>query len=407
MPAIGIIAEYNPFHNGHKYQLKTIRKKFNNAEIIVTMSGSITQRGETAILDKWSRAKTAVANGADLVIELPAVYAIRSAQDFARGGVRLFNSLNIVDNLAFGTEYPEDNRLQKAGEFLETSNAQNLLHEKIKKGLSYATAVTELLKENFGFSEDILREPNTILGLEYIRSIIHTGSAIKPLPLLRKGASHRQENISDNIASGTAIRQEAKKSLPDYEKISEAVPQEILYSLKENFADNNKLLLPLIYSLNNTIINNLQNIYGISEGIENRLLGSLKNPHSLGDILNSMTTRRYTVARCQRAIMYLLLGITHDEMMTFDNMPPQYVRVLAFNDTGRTLLKKIKEASPLPLITKTSDYLNSQDILNNNIHTDLQKMLSIDVKSTNLQGLCFNSPQTNLDFTTSPVYVNT
>ena len=94
-------------------------------------------------------------------------------------------------------------------------------------------------------------------------------------------------------------------------------------------------------------------------------------------------------------------------MMTFDNMPPQYVRVLAFNDTGRTLLKKIKEASPLPLITKTSDYLNSQDILNNNIHTDLQKMLSIDVKSTNLQGLCFNSPQTNLDFTTSPVYVNT
>lgn len=405
MPVTGIIAEYNPFHNGHKHQLKTIREQFNDAEIIVAMSGSITQRGETAILDKWSRAKIAVANGADLVIELPAVYAIRSAQDFARGGVRLFNSLNIVDNLAFGTEYPEDKRLQSAGVFLETSEAQNILHEKIKKGLSYAGAVTEILQEKFSFSEKILREPNTILGLEYIRSMIHTGSAIKPLPLLRKGAGHRQENISDNIASGTAIRQEAKKSIPDYKKISETVPQEILYLLEKNFADSDKLFLPLLYKLNNINICSLKNIYGISEGIENRLLASLKNPHSFGDIINAMTTRRYTIARCQRAIMYLLLGITSDEMMFFDNMPPQYIRILAFNNTGRNLLKKIKEASPLPLISKTSDYLNSQDILNNNIHTDLQKMLSLDVKATNLQSLCFKSPQTNLDFTTSPIYI--
>lgn len=405
MPVTGIIAEYNPFHNGHKYQLKTIREQFNNAEIIVAMSGSITQRGETAILDKWSRAKIAVANGADLVIELPAVYAIRSAQDFARGGVRLFNSLNIVDNLAFGTEYPEDKRLQSAGVFLETSEAQNIIHEKIKKGLSYAGAVTEILQEKFSFSEKILREPNTILGLEYIRSIIHTNSAIKPLPLLRKGAGHRQENISDNIASGTAIRQEAKKSIPDYKKISETVPQEILYLLEKNFADSDKLFLPLLYKLNDINICSLKNIYGISEGIENRLLASLKNPHSFGDIINAMTTRRYTIARSQRAIMYLLLGITCDEMIFFDNMPPQYIRILAFNNTGRNLLKKIKEASPLPLISKTSDYLNSQDILNNNIHTDLQQMLSIDVKATNLQGLCFKSPQTNLDFTTSPVYI--
>ena len=200
--AVGIIAEYNPFHNGHAHQISEI-KKIYDGEIVAVMSGSFTQRGSPAILDKFTRARLAVLGGCDLVFELPFVDAVRSAQDFARGGIRLLESLGVVDTLAFGAEITDLERLKIAAAAFDEKFFTEDLRRLMAQGISYAAAVTKILSKVTGLDEKLLRQPNTILAIEYLRGL---SESISPLIIERVGAAYDDLTLSEKFSSASAIR---------------------------------------------------------------------------------------------------------------------------------------------------------------------------------------------------------
>ena len=206
MTIVGIITEYNPFHQGHLYQIAQIKKIYPDALIIVVMSGSFTQRAMPAVLDKWTRSEHAIAGGADIILELPFVFACRSAQDFARGAVSLLNRLGIVDILAFGAECPDLNALQNIALSIDSPDFQAKLHANIKQGKSYAEALTTASECNSD-APNILLKPNNILAIEYLRSLQLINSPMKPLIIQRHGAAYHDKKINQLNASASAIRQ--------------------------------------------------------------------------------------------------------------------------------------------------------------------------------------------------------
>lgn len=413
--ATGIIAEYNPFHMGHKYQLDCL-KNSGRSDIVVCISGSITQRGELALLDKWQRAEAAVKNGASLVIELPAAFACRSAQDFAAGGVMLLHSLGIIDTLAFGTEYPNLGSLNLAADFQPEAYGEEL-QAKLKKGLSYGAAVSQLTAEKTGLPEAMLREPNTILAIEYLRAI-HRTDGIIPLPIRRTGAGHRAVAPLDGFASGAAIRELVMKG--DFRQLTGLVPAATFAQLQNTamYPDIQKQLPLIIWQLLTMDVAEIASIYGVGEGLEYRLkeaAGQLPCTSSYKTLIRELVTRRYPASRLQRLFMHLLLKNTKTTMQEITAAGPLYIRILAFNHRGRQLLREIRKQSRLPLITRAAEYLNRRDMQHISKFSLRQKMLYLDIAAANLRQLCLaplpcqplneQPPQLYTDFTASPVYV--
>lgn len=413
--ATGIIAEYNPFHMGHKYQLDYI-KNSGRSDIVVCISGSITQRGELALLDKWQRAEAAVKNGASLVIELPATFACRSAQDFAAGGVMLLHSLGIIDTLAFGTEYPNLDSLNLAADFQPEAYGEEL-QAKLKKGLSYGAAVSQLTAEKTGLPEAMLREPNSILAIEYLRAIHRTGGII-PLPIRRTGAGHREVAPLDGFASGAAIRDLVMKG--DFRQLTGLVPAATFAQLQNTamYPDIQKQLPLIIWQLLTMDVAEIASIYGVGEGLEYRLkeaAGHLPCTGSYKTLIRELVTRRYPASRLQRLFMHLLLKNTKTTMQEITAAGPLYIRILAFDHRGRQLLREIRKQSSLPLITRATEYLNRRDMQHISKFSLRQKMLYLDIAAANLRQLCLaplpcqplneQPPQLYTDFTASPVYV--
>ena len=203
MHVTGIIAEYNPFHNGHRYQLEQIRQAYPDSAVIAVMSGSFVQRGQAALLDKWQRAGLAIAGGCDLVLELPFAFACRSAQDFARGGVQLLSRLGIIDTLAFGAETNSLELLAQAARSMESPSFQQQLHKKIANGLAYASAVEKTLSQEA--SSAFIRKPNNILALEYLRAL-RDAPALSPLLIQRQGAGYHSADLKAPLPSASALR---------------------------------------------------------------------------------------------------------------------------------------------------------------------------------------------------------
>lgn len=411
--ATGIIAEYNPFHNGHRHQIGCI-KKLRDGGILACMSGSITQRGEFALLDKWQRAQAAVKNGINLVIELPTIFACRSAQDFASGGVQLLNSLGIVDRLAFGTEYPCMEKLQAAADF-QPDSCPDLLQKKLKQGLSYGAAVSQLTAESTGLSDEMLAEPNTILAIEYLRAL-KDADGITPLPLLRTGAGHNDASVTGAYASGTAIRILTHKG--DFRQLMQAVPSATLSEIENTamYPSTKKQLPLIIWKLLSLDVNEIGASYGVSEGMEYRLKEAACSPScsaSYKALLQELATRRYPATRIQRILMHLLLGNTKDTVA--EMTAPLYIRVLAFDETGRRMLKDIRQKTQLPIVTKMAEYLNRRHLQHTDRLSLLQKMLYMDIAAANLRELCLAPLPSNplgeqpmklqSDLTTSPIYI--
>ena len=269
--AVGIIAEYNPFHAGHAHQISEI-KKFYGGEIVAVMSGSFTQRGEPAILDKFTRARLAILNGVDLVLELPFVAAVRSAQDFARGGIRLLESLGVVDKLAFGAEVTDIEKLKSAASAFEENFFAENLRGLMAQGISYAAAVTKILSEVTGLEEKLLRQPNTILAIEYLRAL---PEKISPLLIKRIGAAYDDLTLQEKFSSASAIRAALREKFPAWEKIAAQVDAETLKILRqEKFPDEKFLFRPLMTKLLTSRVDELRKIYGMTEGLEYRLLNA-------------------------------------------------------------------------------------------------------------------------------------
>ena len=363
--AVGIIAEYNPFHNGHAYQIFEVRKILPNAEIVAVMSGSFTQRGEPAILDKWTRARFAVLNGVDLVLELPFVYAVRSAQDFARGGVNLLAQLGIIDTLAFGAEVSDLEKLKLAAATFSDKNFAEKLKFEMADGTPYAAAVTKILSN---VAQVDIGKPNTILAIEYLRALPKN---ITPL-LIPRGKI---------ISSATSIRHEIYKNPVQWEKIS--VPSNVLTELKSaEFPNEEFLFRPILLKLLTSKLDDLKKIYGMNEGIEFKLIESARQAKNFSELVGGVVNKRFPVSRVKRLLLHFLLNVTFFEV-------GNYARVLAFNERGKKLIKKIQ----IPIITKVAKHLNSKEILFGKIIEPYKKNLTLDLLSTDLRETLFSSPK--------------
>lgn len=351
MKICGIIAEYNPFHLGHLRQIDYVKNVLGAEKIIVVMSGNFTQRGEIAVMDKFTRAKHAVIAGADLVIELPTVFATANAEIFAKGAINILSSLGIVDSICFGVESgATDDYISLAKEMNnETKEFKKILKEKLDGGLSLAKAKFETLKSlGKQFNENLISSPNNILGLEYTKAILNTKSDIKIFPLLRDNI-HNDKTLKKGITSATSIREVIKLGKP--KKAKKSVPPFVFGDFGKYPFDFEKLCLASVITAKNE---DLEKILDCTEGLENRIKAFSKDNLNLEQLVDKVSTKRYTKTRIQRIILSNLLGIRKDFVL--DCLSSKlYAKVLAVNSESKDLIPLACSNSSIPLLTRKSD----------------------------------------------------
>ena len=413
MSTTGIISEYNPFHNGHTRLIQTEKNKYPQTKIIAVMSGHITQRGEFALLDKWTRAKLAVQQGADLVLELPTAFALNSAEYFARGGVELLNRLGSVDYLCCGCEHRETESLEILARLLLSEDFKAPLQEALKKGLSYPQAVTATVKKlSTGLWTDeeklslILTAPNSVLALAYQKALLATGSAMRLHLHLRQGANHNDSEVSSGFASGTAIRRWVREQI-NSELLKEVLPPftyEIFSSdTAKTYPQDMWIFNTAVYKITTSTQSELNTIMNFREGLEHKIFAAIKDVHNLDELIMALKSKRYTYTNLQRSIMYLLLEITKTEMQSYLESGPLYARVLAFNARGQNILRELKQSSSVPVITKLSRYLNPKTPFQKAESSALERMLQLDCLATDLFYLAQGrNDLLHRDFYTSP-----
>lgn len=413
MKVVGIIAEYNPFHYGHNFQIAAVRRQYADACIVAVMSGSFTQRGEPCVLDKWTRACHAVMGGADLVLELPFVFSCRSAQDFARGGISFLSRLAVVDHLSFGTEAQDIGQLAEAAAQIDAAPVQMRLRKYLEAGDSYAKALMQALMEETEISEDTMRAPNNILAIEYLRALHTFAPHITPIAVHRTAAQHGDDRLYTGITSASSIRRVLETAVPPWERLAQAVEPVVLNDLKKQhtlgFSRADSLLDLLRYHLLITDAATLMESYGIAEGIEHRLIRCLKTSSEYRSFLAQTATKRWPQSRIGRLIVHLLLHFKKTQAREFDTCGASYIRPLAFNAYGKALLRTIKRVSPLPIITRTAAFLTSdQRTALTSAHSPLQRMLAFDTRATELRNFILPQRCTQelcTDFITSPKFL--
>lgn len=366
MKISGIIAEYNPFHFGHKYQIDTLKKELDTY-IIAIMSGDFVQRGECAILDKYKRSKIAINNGVDLVIELPFFFSLQSAENFAKGGISILNKLNIVDYLCFGFECEKKEDIVNIAEFQlkYKDEIEELLNYEIKLGKSYAVAYKNACVEiNNKYRvleiEDDFFISNNILSIEYVKNLILSKSKIVPFPIKRKGKNYNDEDYNtEEQLSASAIR----KAIYDnnFEKIKNFIDKntfnELKNSVKNNILPNEKVILEILKY--NILINqiNPENIVNYENGILNLIRKNIYSVNSIEELAEKIQSKRYKKVRIKRFIYNYLLNINND-IKEFYSKDIEYITVLGFNENGQNLIKEIKNKSKLEIITTNKSAQN-------------------------------------------------
>lgn len=376
--AVGIICEFNPFHNGHKHLIQQA-KSLTNEPVVVVMSSSFTQRGEVAITDKFSRTKSALLGGADLVIELPVVYAVSNAEVFAKSGVKILSSFTELNYLSFGCETNNIELLSKAASAHKNMAIQAIVAKEMQNGSYYPKALETAVREIYGNDiANILATPNNVLAVEYLKAL---PDIIKPLPIQRKGVQHDSKTTSNNIASASYIREKLKKG----EDISDFVPYK---PCELAFPEN--LEIAMLYKLRSMTANEIENLPDVTEGLENRIYSAIHKYNSIQEILFAVKSKRYTLARLRRILISALLGITKETQ----KIAPCYARVLGFTKDGEKILKSCN----LPIITSVKKGLS--------MGSDIENLLKAEVFATNVFSLATNPPQkSNADFTTPIIKV--
>ncbi len=412
MKVLAIIAEYNPMHNGHIYQISEAKKLISPDYCIAIMSGNFTQRGELSLLSKWEKAAIAVKCGLDLVIELPTVFACNNAEYFAKGAVEILNRLKTVTHLAFGSECGDIKTLSETSEFLITydDNISHKIKELSKSGISYFEAqkkAVAALSNSNRFA--IFSNSNDILAIEYIKKMKLTDSTIMPVAIKRCGGAFNSINTKQNaFLSATAIRNflSQKENFNSYENIENFVPIETLKALKsgsyKEFQKRDELYFAMLGA---NILNentDLAQIFSITEGLENRILRCFKESASLSSLKQKLYSKRYAKSRINRSLSHILLGITKKDISDMLNLRPYYARILAFNAAKTELLKTVKKnkADDLPLITNLNKEINQPALKNN-------PLLNFDIKASNIFALLtLQSFYDCSDLTHSPVKID-
>lgn len=348
MKISGIICEYNPFHNGHLYHIRETRKN-GATHIVAVMSGNFVQRGDTAIMDKLDRARLAVRSGADLVIELPVQYCLSSAEYFASGAVWLLNSLGAVDELSFGSECGDVQKLQKALEAVELTavSRSDDIRKIMEKGYTYPRALTSVLNGINAEAADIISEPNNLLAIEYMRALKKFSSGMKPYTIKRINAAHDGLTAGNGYASASYIREKlaAERRASAISEYTTSIWTEAVGNAirKGETASLSRLERVLLYKLRSTTVEEIAAISDVGQGLEHRIYGA-RMAGSLDELLFTVKTKRYTMARIRRIMLSLLIGITKDDMK---QLPP-YGRILAFNERGKEILAKAKNHTRIP-----------------------------------------------------------
>lgn len=408
MKVIGLITEYNPFHFGHKYHLEESMKLTNASHSIAIMSGSFVQRGEPSLIDKWTKAKMAIDNGVDLVIELPFVYSTQSAEQFGFGAVNILNKTNSVDYLCFGTELGELNPLKELAQLFveEPQLYRDALKYFLSLGFSFSVSRSKAVEKYFdsnnnpNSSSHILKGSNNILAIEYLKALYKLNSNIIPVAIKRLGSDYNDLGLHEGFASASGIR--TKIFEDGLSSVQNLLPHESFnvlnqYEKKYNYFNRIENYEEIFnYLLRTTDVNKLKSLLNIETGLENRILkiGELSN--NINHIMKSITTKRYPLTKIQRIFIHLLNNLDGDTVKELCINEPQYIRVLGSNKKGFDILNKIKENSDLTIITKYADY----NRLNNSV---INQFLAIEEQATNLYFLGIKSdlPIVNQDYVTT------
>ena len=364
MESVGIIAEYNPFHNGHLYHLTKIKEKYPNAVIVLVMSGNFTQRGDISIIDKWKKTQIALKAGIDLVIELPFPFATQSADYFSYGSITLLEKLK-VDKVIFGSE--SDNI--KDLEIIADTQINNPDFDKLVKiyskfGKNYPTALSLAVKD---LTNQEITAPNDLLGISYVKVLKQNNYKIIPETIKRTNSYHEEE-LNESISSATAIR----KALNNNEDIKTQVPEITLdyltdlHTIEEYFPLlKYKIITEKDLSIYNTV----------DEGIDQKLKKEIINATSYQDLINRIKSKRYTYNKLSRMLIHILCNFTKEKKEQFKDI--SYIRLLGFSDKGRKYLNTIKKDLDIPLISK--------------INRNKDPMLEFEIETTKIYSLNLNS----------------
>jgi predicted nucleotidyltransferase len=348
MQVAGIIAEYNPFHVGHQYHIAETKRKLPGAAVICFMSGNFVQRGEPALLHKTARAKAAVLSGADVVFELPVSAVLSPAERFAKAGVWLAKACGVVTHLSFGSECGDIALLQKAAFASNQPEVHATRSALLKQGLPYPKAAADALPADL---QPIIQSPNNLLGIEYIKAIASLQAHFIPITVTRKGSAHDEPEETKAFPSASAIRRIYREGRTPPEG---TLPPAMLAAVEEERAQGrfpvNPALLDtaVLAALRRADIKQLANLPEVSEGLENRLFKAARHCYTIEDLLASVKTKRYSLARLRRCLYACLLGLSKASQRAM----PAYLRVLAVSETGRQVLANMRKISTLPVVTK-------------------------------------------------------
>lgn len=370
-----VISEFNPFHNGHRYLLKTAADKTGADATVCFMSGNFVQRGEPAISDKHTRTAVALAHGADLVIQIPTAHSLASAELFARSGVFMANALGVDTTLCFGSESDDITPLLRLADAPKDLLAE-CFRKNISMGMSYASAAARAYSDCTGEDASILSTPNNLLAFEYIKAIKSLDAKLGICNVQRKGTDHDSDAVSENFASASYIRKNGGEGF---------VPSHTPVRL-----DYEKYETHLLFSLYKKSAQDLSSYADMSEGLENRFENAAKTAKSINELLSLVKTKRYTHAKLSRAAVNAFLEIPKQ----FAHKNPPYLKVLGFNDKGRALLKTLADTATLPIIIKPTD---AKDIS--------PEFFEIECRASDIYDYVTKNPKgKGTEFTISPIY---
>jgi len=413
MTVAGIVAEYNPFHTGHLYQIEQTRKMLAGGQkcaVVAVMSGNYVQRGDFAVFNKHARAEAAcrTPGGPDLVIELPAPYSVASAERFSAAAVYLLDRSGVVTHLSFGSEAGDIESLEKVAEFVETEEFSQYLEAELEGGTLYPLARQRAVRKKLGAVSGLIETPNNILGVEYLRALKRFKSRITPITVKRMGTGHDSDRTEGNFASASKVRSmllggdasEGMRFIP--EAAAEIFGREMSRGsgpISMAMADQ-----AIMSQLRRMRAEDFEKIPDIGEGLNYRMEAALRKARDVREAADLAKSKRYTHSRIRRILIRSYLGITSK----WDTVLPPYIKVLAFNDAGRELLREMKSRSSLPVIVKPADARRLYDDMT--VRGDIiRELFETEALATDLYMLACPSPdyrRAGYELVTSPVYVN-
>lgn len=405
---VGIIAEYNPFHNGHSYHIQNTKAQTGADFVVAVMTGNFTQRGNTSVINKWEKTKMALNGDADLVIELPTIYSVSSAENFANGAVKILNELGIVDTISFGMEADDVSTLNNIANVLvnEPPEYKTILEHELGKGNSFPKARENALMmylNDIKRYANVVKGSNNILAIEYLKALKKQKSSIVPFGVKREKVYYNSTKIIDEYASATGIRNLLLHN--QLEEVRKVMPSKSYSILLNNLRQETYVLDiiayndEIIYKLRSMTVKQIANLPDVSEGLEYLIKEVSNKTNNLIELINGIKSKRYTQTRIQRILLYALLGITKKDMEMSKKITP-YIRVLGCSEKGKILLSQINSKAKVITSLKKYEVSNKNKRFCIGKQKALNRMLEIDKTATDIYTIGYKKDsKAGLDYT--------